>query len=185
MLEEPLVRRRFTREEFHRMGEAGIFTEDDRVELIEGEIVQMSPIGHPHAYSVMMLTNLLITRLGGRALLSPQNPVALSDDTEPLPDIVLIRPRPGYKETDITPADALLLIEVSDTSLRYDRRVKLRLYARAGIPEYWVVDVGGEAVEIHREPRGDRYERVERVGRGGRIAPEAFPDVVLAIDEIL
>ncbi len=184
MLVQP-VKRRFTVEEFHRMGEAGIFHEDDRVELINGQIVQLSPIGRPHAYAVTMLTNLFASRLAGRALVSPQNPVHLFRDSEPLPDIVLLRLRPDYKEVDVGPADVLLLVEVADSSLRYDRLVKLRLYARAGIPEVWIVDVAGGRVEVYRRPSERRYEQVERVGRGGRVAPAAFPDVAIDIDEIL
>jgi Uma2 family endonuclease len=184
MLVQP-VRRRFTVEEFHRMGEAGIFHEDDRVELIDGQIVQLSPIGRPHAYAVTMLTNLLAPRLTGRALVSPQNPVHLFRDSEPLPDIVLLRPRPDYKDVDVSAADVLLLVEVADSSLHYDRTVKLRLYARAGIPEVWIVDVAGERVEVHRRPAERRYAEVERVGRGGRVAPAALPDVEIAVDEIL
>lgn len=184
MLAQP-VKRRFTVEEFHRMGEAGIFHEDDRVELINGQIVQLSPIGRPHAYAVTMLTNLFASRLAGRALVSPQNPVHLFRDSEPLPDIVLLRLRPDYKEVDVGPADVLLLVEVADSSLRYDRLVKLRLYARAGIPEVWIVDVAGGCVEVYRRPADRRYAEVERVGRGGRVAPAACPDVVIAVDEIL
>jgi Uma2 family endonuclease len=184
MLVQP-VKRRFTVEEFHRMGEAGIFHEDDRVELINGQIVQLSPIGRPHAYAVTMLTNLFASRLAGRALVSPQNPVHLFRDSEPLPDIVLLRPRPDYRDVDVGPADVLLLVEVADSSLRYDRLVKLRLYARAGIPEVWIVDVVGSRVEVYRRPSERRYEQVERFERGGRVAPAAFPDVAIAIDEIL
>ncbi len=184
MLVQP-VKRRFTVEEFHRMGEAGIFHEDDRVELIDGQIVQLSPIGRPHAYAVTMLNNLLASRLAGRALVSPQNPVHLFRDSEPLPDIVLLRLRSDYKNVDVGPADVLLLVEVADSSLRYDRVVKLRLYARAGIPEVWIVDVAGGRVEVYRRPAERRYEQVERVGRGGRVAPAAFPDISIAVDEIL
>ncbi len=184
MLAQP-VKRRFTVEEFHRMGEAGIFHEDDRVELINGQIVQLSPIGRPHAYAVTMLNNMLASRLAGRALVSPQNPVHLFRDSEPLPDIVLLRLRSDYKEVDVGPADVLLLVEVADSSLRYDRLVKLRLYARAGIPEVWIVDVAGGRVEVYRRPGERRYEQAERVERGGRVSPAVFPDVAIAVDEIL
>jgi Uma2 family endonuclease len=179
-------RRRFTREEYHRMAEAGILHEDDRVELIEGEIVQMTPIGRRHAACVAELTRLLVPAIGQRALLWPQNPITLPDDTEPQPDIVLLRPRPDrYLEDDAQPADVLLLVEVADTSQRYDRMVKLPLYARAGVPEVWIVDLPAEVIEIYRRPTPTSYAQVERAGRGAAVAPAAFPDIVLPVDAIL
>ncbi|MBI4634787.1 MAG: Uma2 family endonuclease [Candidatus Rokubacteria bacterium] len=184
MLEE-LLRRRFTRGEYHKMGEAGILSEDDRVELIEGEIVRMSPIGRHHAFSVTTLTHVFVTGVGDRALVSVQNPVALSEDSEPQPDVTLLRRRPDYREVDVGPEDVLLLVEVADTTLNYDRRVKLPLYARAGIREVWVVDVAGERVAVHRQPGPRGYRQVEEVGRGQRLSPEAFPGLSVAVDEIL
>ncbi len=184
MLAQP-VKRRFTVEEYHRMGEAGIFPEDDRVELIEGEIVQMSLIGRPHAFTVMMLNNLLVKAVGGRALVSPGNPVRLTRWTEPQPDLMLLRPDADYREEFVSPGHVLLLIEVADTSLAYDRGVKLRLYAQAGIPEVWIVDVEHERVEVHRDPAGERYRTVEVVPRTGRLSPAAFPDIQIAAAEIL
>jgi Uma2 family endonuclease len=179
-------RRRFTVAEYHRMAEAGILTEDDRVELIEGEILQMTPIGRRHAACVAALTNLLVTAVAARAVLWPQNPITLPRDTEPQPDIVLLRPRAdGYAEDDARPEDVRLLIEVEDTSLRYDRQVKVPLYARAGIPETWIVDIPGDAVEVYRRPASTGYADPERIGRGGIVSPEAFPDVRLAVDAIL
>jgi hypothetical protein len=179
-------RRRFTREEYHRMAEAGILHEDDRVELIEGEIVQMTPIGRRHAACVAELNRLLVPMVGQRALLWPQNPITLPDDTEPQPDIVLLRPRADrYLQDDARPEDVLLLVEVADTSQRYDRLVKLPLYGRAGVPEVWIVDLPGEVIEVHRRPAPSGYAQVERLGRGGAVAPAAFPDIVLPVDAIL
>jgi Uma2 family endonuclease len=179
-------RRRFTREEYHRMAEAGILHEDDRVELIEGEIVQMTPIGRRHAACVAELTRLLVPAIGQRALLWPQNPITLPNDTEPQPDIVLLRPRPDrYLQDDAHPEDVLLLIEVADTSQRYDRLVKLPLYGRAGVPEVWIVDLPGEVIEIYRDPTPSGYAHVGRVARGGAVAPAAFPHIVLSVDTIL
>jgi hypothetical protein len=179
-------RRRFTRQEYHRMAEAEILHEDDRVELIDGDIIQMTPIGRRHAASVAELNRLLLTAVGPRALLWPQNPITLSDDTEPQPDIVLLRPRADrYLEDDAHPADVLLLVEVADTSQRYDRRVKLPRYGRAGVPEVWIVDLPGEVVEVCRRPTRRGYAQIERVGRGGSVAPEAFPDIRLSVDAIL
>jgi len=179
------ARRLFTRDEYHRMGEAGILKPTDRVELIRGEIVEMSPIGKRHRAFVDNLTELLIVRLAGRAIVSVQQPIALADDSEPQPDLTVLRRRPvPYKELEAYTPDALLLIEVAETSLRYDRSTKLRLYAEAGIPEYWVVDCAAEAVEVHRTPAADGYRDVTRVAGDGSVAPHAFPDVVLTVQEI-
>jgi Uma2 family endonuclease len=179
-------RRRFTREEYHRMAEAGIFHAHDRVELIEGEIVQMTPIGRRHAACVAELNRLLVPAVGQRALVWPQNPITLPDDTEPQPDIVLLRPRVDrYLRDDARPEDVLLLVEVADTSQPYDRLVKLPLYGRAGVAEVWIVDLPGEVIEVHRHPTPGGYTQVERVGRGGAVAPAAFSDIVLSVDAIL
>jgi len=179
-------RRRFTREEYHRMADAGILHEDDRVELIEGEIVLMTPIGRRHAACVAELNRLLVPAVGNRALLWPQNPITLPNESEPQPDIVLLRPRADrYRQDDARPEDVLLLVEVADTSQRYDRTVKLPLYSAAGIPEVWIVDLAGEVIEVYRRPTPSDYSQVERVGRGGVVAPGAFPDIVLPVDTIL
>lgn len=185
-IQTEVQRRRFTREEYHRMAHAGILHEEDRVELIEGEIVLMTPIGRRHAACVAELTRLLVPAIGQRALLWPQNPIVLPNDTELQPDIVLLRPRADrYLLDDAHPEDVLLLVEVADTSQRYDRLVKLPLYGRAGVPEVWIVDLPGEVIEIHRGRTARGYTQVERVGRGGVVAPAAFPDITLAIDAIL
>ncbi len=168
------------------MAEAGILHEDDRVELIEGEIVQMTPTGRRHAVCVAELTRLLVPAVGQRALLWPQNPITLPDDTEPQPDIVLLRPRADrYLQDDAHPEDVLLLVEVADTSQRYDRLVKLPLYGRAGVPEVWIVDLPGEVIEVHRGPTPSGYTKAGRAARGGTVAPAAFPDIVLSVDTIL
>ena len=168
------------------MADAGILHEDDRVELIEGEIVLMTPIGRHHAACVAELTRLLVPAIGQRALLWPQNPITLPNESEPQPDIVLLRPRADrYLQDDAHPDDVLLLVEVADTSQRYDRLVKLPLYGRAGVPEVWIVDLPGEVIEVCRRPTPTGYAYVERIGRGGVVAPAAFPDIVLSIDAIL
>ena len=182
-VEVATTRRRFTRAEYYRMAEAGILGEDDRVELIEGEIVQMSPIGDRHVAFVINVNNLLAGRLAGRALVSPQNPVVLTDDTVPQPDITVLRRR-AYKERRVQADDVLLLIEVADTSLAYDRTTKLRLYAQAGIPEYWIVDCTTESVEVYVQPAGDRYRDVTRVVGPASLRLRAFPDVELTLAEI-
>jgi len=179
-------RRRFTIEEYYRMGEVGILGPEDRVELIEGEIVEMSPIGPRHATCVTALTRRLLQAVGDRAVLWPQNPVRLLPDSEPRPDVVLLHPPEArYWEHRAEPADAMLVVEVAETSYRYDRHVKLPLYARAGVPEVWIVDLAHAAVEVFREPRATGYGSAQRVERGGTIAPAALPDAAIAVTEIL
>lgn len=181
-----LPRRRFTWEEYHRMAETGILTPEDRVELIEGEIIQMTAIGLRHAACVAELTRRLVPAIGDRALLWPQNPVRLPRDTEPQPDIVLLRPRADrYISASARPEDVLLLVEVADSSYRYDRRVKLPLYARAGISEMWIVALEHDRVEVFRQPTASEYAWSDTVGLGGSVAPAAFPDIVLAVDDFL
>ncbi len=179
------ARRLFTRQEYHRMAEVGILKPTDRVELIRGEIVQMSPIGRRHVAFVNNLTELLVTRLTGRATVSVQNPVVLADDTEPQPDLAILRRRPvPYKDSEPATEDVLLLIEVAESSLAYDRSTKLRLYAEAGIPEYWVIDTVAETVEVYREPAVGGYGNARRVAGSVAVTPLAFPDVSLALADI-
>jgi Uma2 family endonuclease len=181
-----LARRRFTLEEYHRMAHVGILTETDRVELIEGEIIQLAPVGQRHAACVARLTRRLIQALGDRVLLWPQNPVRLPRDTEPRPDVVLLRPRPDdYFRHPARPEDILLLTEVADISYRYDRGVKLPLYARAGVPEVWIVDLTHAVVEIYRQPGSRGYGSAHCVERGGTLTPLAFGEVMLAAADIL
>ncbi len=183
--EEISRRRRFTVEEYHKMAESGILHEDDRVELIDGEIVQMNPIGSRHAMSVIRLTQLLVPLAGEEAFVSPQNPVRLGEYGEPQPDLALIRAR-DYARSLPSPEDVLLLIEVSDTTLRYDREVKLPLYARSGIPEIWIVDLAGETIERHNEPsEAGGYRRTERSRRGEMLGSEALPGLTLPVDAVL
>src|SRR5712692_9934845 len=157
-------RRRFTIEEYERMVKIGILEQDERVELIDGEIVEMSPIGNPHAAFVTNLNHLLVHAVGDRARVWVQGPVRLPPRSLPQPDLALLQPR-SYKREAATKEDVLLVIEVADTSLRYDRTVKLRLYARAGIPEYWIVDANTEALEVHRSPSVERYTEARRTAR--------------------
>ena len=185
-VEVAAARRLFTRAEYHRMGEVGILTRDDRVELIRGEIVKMSPQGRRHRAFIDNLTHLLDAGLAGRAIVSVQMPIVLADDTEPEPDVQILRRRTvPYKDREAHADDALLLIEVAQTSLAYDRSTKLRLYGAAGILEYWVVDCVAESIEVHRTRHADGYRDVSRVaGPTATVAPQAFPDVVLALPEI-
>ena len=182
-----LRRRRFTLDEYHRMGEAGILGEDDRVELIEGEIVEMSPIGSRHAATVARIHHVFSTRLGTRAVVWIQNPLLLVRQTsEPQPDVMLLVARADFYASALPePPAVLLLVEVADSSLAYDRRTKLPLYARAGVIEAWLADLEGQRLEVHRNPGERGYQDVRLLGRGEVVSPLAFPDVTLTVDELL
>jgi Uma2 family endonuclease len=178
-------RHRFTVDEYHRMGETGILGED--VELLAGDIVVREPIGPHHAGTVNRLTRLWTSRLGERTIVQVQNPIELPDeDSEPQPDIALLRPRVDFY-TSVHPvaADVLLLNEVVDTTAVLTRRVKIPVYARAGIREVWVVDVANGRVEIYREPTAEGYRDVRVAGSGESIVPGAFPDVRLTPGDLL
>jgi Uma2 family endonuclease len=180
------TRRRFTSAEYHAMAEAGILAEDERVELIAGEIVRMAPIGSRHAGGVKRLNRRLTRGLGERALISVQDPIAIGDDSEPEPDVAVLRPRDDdYAQSHPRPADVLLIIEVADSSVAYDRDVKLPLYAQAGIIEAWLACLDERRVEIHRDPAATGYRNVRILRPGDRIAPLAFPDFELTVEEIL
>lgn len=179
-----MTRRRFTVAEYDRMGEVGILREDERVELIAGEIIQMSPIGDQHIVCVNRLTRLLVLELGTTAFVSVQNPVRLSLDGEPQPDLVVMRDQ-GDGNAVPTLANVLLVIEVADSSRNYDRRVKLPLYAAAGIPEAWLVDLPGQLIERHSQPRDGVYQRVVVVKRGDTLTSTILPNLALAVDAVL
>jgi Uma2 family endonuclease len=184
-VEVAATRRRFTRKEYYRMAEAGILRERERVELIRGEIVEMSPIGPRHSAFVDNLNRLLARRLPDDAIVRVRGPVALADDTEPQPDLTVLRRRTvSYKDREAWAEDALLVVEVADSSLAYDRSTKRRLYAEAGIPEYWVVDCAAETVEVHRGPGPDGYRDVRLVTGEATLLPQAFPDVALRTADI-
>jgi len=176
-----VTRRRFDVHEYHRMAEVGILHEDDRVELIEGEIVEMSPIGGRHVSCVGRLTRVLSQFAGERYLVNVQSPMRLDDHWEPQPDLTVVRDR-DYGNSLPGPEDILLLIEVADTSLAYDRNVKLPLYAQAGIPEVWIVDIAGEIIERHTEPSGNDYRHTEKVRRGETFESAALPGLTLRSD---
>jgi len=181
-----IARRRFTVEEYYRMAHAGILRRDDRVELIDGQVVQMSPIGSGHAAAVAALTRGLQILVGDRAVLWVQSPLRLGPHDVPQPDVALLHPPlDQYRGRFPEPGDMRLVVEVSDASLDYDRSVKLPLYARAGLPEAWVVDLAGAAIELHRAPVRGHYRLAERVVRGGTMSPVAFPDARLEATDIL
>jgi Uma2 family endonuclease len=178
--------RQFTVDEYYRMADAGILTEDDRVELIDGEIIEMPPIGSPHASCVLRLNRFFDRSVGESALVSVQNPLHLDDRSEPEPDVMLLRPRADfYRSGHPTAADVLLLIEVSDSTIAFDRGVKIPLYARHRIPEVWLVDIGEDAIHVYRDPSPTGYRTVATHGRGERLTPSSFSDLSFAVDEIL
>jgi Uma2 family endonuclease len=178
------ARRLFTVDEYHRMAEAGILGGDERVELIEGEIVQMTPIGPRHVGCVINATRLFITGLGDRAVVSPQNPVVIPPRSELQPDLLLLRPRDvSYSRELPTSRDVLLAVEVADTTVRFDRLVKARLYARAGVAEFWLCLATDGCIEVYRGPGADGYAGVTRHGPGERVAPLSFPDVTFAVTD--
>ena len=184
-VETEVARRLFTRAEYYRMAEVGILKPTDRVELIRGEVVQMSPIGPRHAAFVNNLNQLLVLRLAGRAIVSVQNPVVIDDYSEPQPDLVLLRRRAvPYKEAHGAPEDVLLVIEVAGTSIRYDRTTKLRLYAEAGVPEYWIVDGTSESVEVYRSPSVNGYDEIAVITGAASVSPQAVGDLELPLSEI-
>jgi Uma2 family endonuclease len=174
-------RRLLTVDEYHRMGEAGILTDDDRVELIEGELVAMAPIGTEHIASTNALTRLLVLAVGDRGIVSVGNPVRLNRHNEPQPDFAVLKRRDDYRKTMPRPEDTMLAVEVANTSLEYDRKVKLALYARAGIPEVWIVNLAAEEVEVHRSPAADNYTSVTHAGRSDDLTIEALPGVVIPV----
>ncbi len=171
-------RHRLTVGQYHRMGEAGIFAPDARVELIEGEVIDMAPIGSRPAGTVSYLVHRFVLAAGPKACVSCQNPIILDAYNEPQPDLSLLKPRPDfYRSSHPRPADVLLAVEVAETTLTYDRDIKLPLYARAGIPEVWIIDLATPVLLIHRAPVADRYtERVE-TSAPGKVALAALPEI--------
>ena len=173
-------------DEYYRMAEAGVLEEDARVELLDGEIVEMTPIGRLHASTVSRVQHLFARQLQDSAIVWVQNPLRIGVFAEPVPDIALLKQRADfYSSGHPRPSDTLLVVEVADSSLRHDRKRKIPLYARAGILEVWLVDLPGEGTWIHRGPVGDGYESVRLATRGETITPLLLPQVSLGVDEIL
>jgi Uma2 family endonuclease len=178
--------RRFDVYECHQMADAGILKECDRVELIEGEIVERPPIGSRHAACVDRLNRLFTTRLGEAAIVRVQNPVRLSQYSEPEPDVAILRWREDFYATAHPgPAGVLLIVEVADTSVGYDRRAKAPMYARSGIAEVWQVDLEHDRIEVMQKPSAQGYQIVRPYVRGERLTPQALPQLELAVDAIL
>jgi Uma2 family endonuclease len=178
----PDGRVRFTRDAYRRMFEVGLFGVDPRVELLDGEILMMSPIGPFQGAIVRRLTGFFVKCLPDSIECSVQLPIIAGDHSEPEPDIALVRKRDDdYQLEHPAPADVVLLIEVAQSSIAYDLGRKLQIYAASAIPEYWVVDIGQKLVIVHREPAGSTFSNVHPYGPGSMIAPLAAPGCELDI----
>ncbi|MBI4754201.1 MAG: Uma2 family endonuclease [Betaproteobacteria bacterium] len=179
------ARHRLTVSDFRRMAEAGVLGEDDRVELIEGELFDMAPIGSRHASIVDFLAERFTLGAGGRVLVRVQGPLEVSPNNEPAPDLLLLKPRPDrYRDALPQASDALLVVEVADSSLARDRDVKIPLYARHAIPEAWLVDVQSRCLTVFRDPRPAGYRRAMEFA-SGTVAPQCLPDVSIDVADLL
>ena len=180
--------RLFTHVEYHAMDAAGVFVPDERVQLVAGEIVVMSPMGSRHAAAINWTSAAFYAseRLAGQAMVWVQCPLVIPDFSEPEPDLALLIFREhGYARAHPSPEDVLLLVEVADSTLAYDRNVKLPLYAAAGIPESWLMNLREDVIEAHAEPSPDGYRTVRRYRAGDDIAPAAFPDLVMPVSQLI
>ena len=178
-------KRRFTVDECLAMLEAGVLYEDDHLELIDGELLIMAPIGQYHVGGNIWLTQLLVPALTGRALVQSQCPIYLNDRSAPEPDIAVVRWRPISESSFSFPPDVHLVVEIADSSLRYDSGPKLARYAAAGIPEVWIANLRAREVTAHANPASSEYTSIQTYQSGDSISPQAFPDVSLAIDEFM
>ena len=179
------TKRLFTVDEYYRMAEAGILTSEDRVELIDGEIIKMSPIGSRHLAHVNRATRLFTLAFGNRVVVSVQNPLQLSNYTEPEPDIVLLKPRSDdYAAKKPVAEDALLVVEVAETTLAFDRKIKLPRYAAAGVPEVWIEDLENDSLLVYRDPVSDKYKMAMIHSRNESVSILALPDITFAVQEL-
>jgi Uma2 family endonuclease len=181
-----VIKKRFTADDYYRMAEVGILAPRERVELIDGEIVAMTPIGSRHGACVSSALRSLIRAAGDDAIAWPQNPVRLDLYSEPQPDVALLRRRTDfYASHHPGPADVLVIVEIADSSIDYDRDVKAPIYARFGIPEYWLADLRSNVVWRYSSPERGVYQRVEECLRGQAIAPLQLPACVVPVDAFL
>jgi Uma2 family endonuclease len=172
------------RSEYNQLGELGAF-EDEKVELLYGVLVPMSPTGEPHCGALERLTEIFVVKLVGRARVRIQMPIAASDESEPEPDLAVIPLSPGPPDYSDHPAQPLLVLEVAQNSLSKDRGIKARLYAECGVPEYWIVNLVDRVIEVHTEPEGAAYQSC-RVYRSGEIArPGAFAEIEVPVDGVV
>ncbi len=181
-----LKRYRLSAESYQKLGEVGVLAPDAQVELIDGEIIDMAPIGSRHWSVVNRLHRLIERVVGDAAIVSSQSSFRLDDYSEPQPDIALFRPRADFYATALpTPADTLLVIEVADSSARYDRQIKLPLYARRGVPEFWIVDLDANLLRLYHEPRGDDYLRSSATPAPGFVSIASLPGITVDLSGLL
>lgn len=182
----PVSRRRFSVAEYHQMIENGILTGEDRVELLNGEIIEMSALSPGHAAGVKRISKLFNRRVADDAIVSVQDPIQLNDLSEPQPDVALLKPRNDfYKQAHPKPEDVFLLVEVAESSAVRDRIVKMPEYAHALIVEFWIVDWQKDLIEVYSQPSGSAYQSIRQVQRGETLVPQLLPSVELTAEEIL
>jgi Uma2 family endonuclease len=175
-----LQRHRLTVDDYHKMGAVGILSEEDRVEMIEGEVIDMAPIGSAHAACVRYLLHAFAPQLANAAILDVQNPLQLDDHSEPQPDLMLLKPKPDfYLRAHPQAKDALLLVEVAETSAAYDQEVKIPLYARHQIPEIWLFDIRAQRLNIFLDPSAEGYKKILRPSREEPVAPSLLPGIII------
>jgi Uma2 family endonuclease len=181
-----VIKRRFTADDYQRMGQTGILSSQDRVELIDGEVVAMSPIGPRHSACIDRATRMLVLLLRENAIVRIQSSVRLDRYNEPEPDLVLLRPRADFYASRLPgPADILLIIEVAESSMDYDREVKAPLYAGSAVPEYWVVDLNTNQLLCHADPADGAYRALRYYRPGESVAPAQLPGLVIAVGDLL
>ncbi|HAC66251.1 MAG TPA: Uma2 family endonuclease [Cyanothece sp. UBA12306] len=185
----PITTRKFTINQYHQMVNVGILTPQDRVELIQGEIIEMSPIGLKHAACVNLLANLFPQKLGTQIIVSVQNPIQLNDYSEPQSDVVLLKPLPDFYGLEIAKSkDIYLLIEVADTTIttiKYDKEVKLPLYAVSSIPEVWIIDLNSQCVEVYLQPHQNMYQNYSKFNPGQKLSCLNFPNLNIDVNDLL
>jgi Uma2 family endonuclease len=181
-----ISKRLFTVDDYQRMAKAGILSEDDRVELVRGEVLAMAPINPPHNGAVLRASNALFSIVQNRAIVSVQGSIVLSEYDQPQPDICLLRRRDDfYTSQHATPHDILLIIEVADSSLNYDRIVKLAVYAQSGVPEYWIADISNDCVWVYSEIQEKSYSVTRKFNRGASLEPQLLPSCFIPVDVLL
>lgn len=179
-------RYRLTVAAYHQLANVGVFNEDSKLELIEGDLIAMPPIGERHASQTRRMNHLFSKQVGDAAIVDMQNPLALNAYSEPQPDMVLLKPRADfYEHSHPGPTDILLIIEVSDSTLRYDRETKIPLYAKAGVPEVWVLDIVHQRLEVYRRPSPDGYREVRYPELQEMITPVLLPNLTISVQSLL
>lgn len=186
MIAPIVTRKRFTTHEYEQIIAAGVIAEDDRVELLEGEIVEMSPLGPQHSACVSRLTSLFFQLGSQQVIIRVQDPIRLGDFSEPQPDIAIVQKRDDfYVGGHPEPEDVLLLVEVAESSLTYDRDLKMPIYARAGIPEVWIVALLPQVVDVYRSPGETGYREIQQLRRGDTLTAVNLPELRLAVESVL